>query len=289
MQKTRKMLLAGEPITAVGAQCALGSPPRTDMSLQNDTTEAWKAALKAQDPRKDALSLTRGRAQGGSHQRPAPEFSYIGNVQRLAGLPIEACSFHSNRQCGSGGQLVSDERRYLRRAPHERREGAPARAAKVNVSGGAIPLGHPLGAGGSELIHEAPHRSEEPDERCRGRRRREKGECLLEPGDLLIRALHRALGKLGIAPIDQKALNRFDFRDDVWATSRSPTAPVRPTSSRIVSMGNIRQNLLFAFLYNSLDVPGRNSGFSNQRIRNGLVSGDFSEATDVLVIFQQCA
>jgi acetyl-CoA acetyltransferase family protein len=29
------------------------------------------------------------------------EFSYLGNVQRIAGLPLEACSFNSNRQCGS--------------------------------------------------------------------------------------------------------------------------------------------------------------------------------------------
>ena len=27
------------------------------------------------------------------------EFSYIGTIQRLAGLPLESCSFSSNRQC----------------------------------------------------------------------------------------------------------------------------------------------------------------------------------------------
>jgi acetyl-CoA acetyltransferase family protein len=34
------------------------------------------------------------------------EFSYIGNIQRLAGLPLEACAFHSNRQCGSSMETL---------------------------------------------------------------------------------------------------------------------------------------------------------------------------------------
>jgi acetyl-CoA acetyltransferase family protein len=34
------------------------------------------------------------------------EFSYIGNIQRIAGLPLEACSFHSNRQCGSSMETL---------------------------------------------------------------------------------------------------------------------------------------------------------------------------------------
>jgi len=36
----------------------------------------------------------------------ASEFSYLGTVQRLAGLPMEACSFHSNRQCGSSMETL---------------------------------------------------------------------------------------------------------------------------------------------------------------------------------------
>lgn len=34
------------------------------------------------------------------------EFAYLGNVQRLAGLPLEACAFHSNRQCGSSMETL---------------------------------------------------------------------------------------------------------------------------------------------------------------------------------------
>jgi acetyl-CoA acetyltransferase family protein len=34
------------------------------------------------------------------------EFSYIGNIQRIAGLPLETCSFHSNRQCGSSMETL---------------------------------------------------------------------------------------------------------------------------------------------------------------------------------------
>ncbi|MBW2266947.1 MAG: thiolase family protein [Deltaproteobacteria bacterium] len=34
------------------------------------------------------------------------EFHYVGNIQRLAGLPLEACTFHSNRQCGSSMETL---------------------------------------------------------------------------------------------------------------------------------------------------------------------------------------
>ncbi len=34
------------------------------------------------------------------------EFAYLGNIQRLAGLPLEACAFHSNRQCGSSMETL---------------------------------------------------------------------------------------------------------------------------------------------------------------------------------------
>ncbi|MDH3519279.1 MAG: thiolase family protein [Myxococcales bacterium] len=34
------------------------------------------------------------------------EFSYVGTVQRLAGLPLEACGFHANRQCGSSMETL---------------------------------------------------------------------------------------------------------------------------------------------------------------------------------------
>ena len=36
----------------------------------------------------------------------ASEFAYLGTVQRLAGLPMEVCSFHSNRQCGSSMETL---------------------------------------------------------------------------------------------------------------------------------------------------------------------------------------
>ena len=42
----------------------------------------------------------------GNVQGRGSEFSYIGNVQRLAGLPLEVCVFHSNRQCGSSMETL---------------------------------------------------------------------------------------------------------------------------------------------------------------------------------------
>ncbi|MCA9513191.1 MAG: thiolase family protein [Myxococcales bacterium] len=42
----------------------------------------------------------------GNVQGRGTEFSYLGTVQRLAGLPLEACAFHSNRQCGSSMETL---------------------------------------------------------------------------------------------------------------------------------------------------------------------------------------
>jgi acetyl-CoA acetyltransferase family protein len=42
----------------------------------------------------------------GNVQGRGSEFSYIGNVQRLAGLPLEVAVFHSNRQCGSSMETL---------------------------------------------------------------------------------------------------------------------------------------------------------------------------------------
>ena len=42
----------------------------------------------------------------GNVQGRGTEFSYLGNIQRIAGLPLEVCSFHSNRQCGSSMETL---------------------------------------------------------------------------------------------------------------------------------------------------------------------------------------
>ena len=42
----------------------------------------------------------------GNVQGRGTEFSYLGNVQRIAGLPLEVCTFHSNRQCGSSMETL---------------------------------------------------------------------------------------------------------------------------------------------------------------------------------------
>ncbi len=42
----------------------------------------------------------------GNVQGRGTEFSYLGDVQRLAGLPLETCCFHSNRQCGSSMETL---------------------------------------------------------------------------------------------------------------------------------------------------------------------------------------
>jgi acetyl-CoA acetyltransferase family protein len=62
-----------------------------------------RALLERQPRVKDAMieDVGVGNVAGG-----ASEFSYLGNIQRLAGLPLEACSFHSNRQCGSSMETL---------------------------------------------------------------------------------------------------------------------------------------------------------------------------------------
>jgi 3-oxo-5,6-didehydrosuberyl-CoA/3-oxoadipyl-CoA thiolase len=62
-----------------------------------------RALLDRQPRVEDAMieDLGIGNVAGGRS-----EFSYLGNVQRIAGLPLEACSFHSNRQCGSSMETL---------------------------------------------------------------------------------------------------------------------------------------------------------------------------------------
>ncbi len=76
------------------------------------------------------------------------EFTYLGNMQRLAGLPLEACSFNSNRQCGSSMETlhriamaimvgsIDCGARARRRAhgprPRRRAAATPTRVTKLN-------------------------------------------------------------------------------------------------------------------------------------------------------------
>ena len=67
------------------------------------------------------------------------EFSYIGTVQRLAGLPMEACSFHSNRQCGSSMETL-----------HRIAMSIMVGSTDCGVAMGAERMGRGLGGGGGE-------------------------------------------------------------------------------------------------------------------------------------------
>ncbi len=53
---------------------------------------------KIEDSRIEDVGLGNVSGQG--------EFTLLGTVQRLAGLPLEACSFNSNRQCGSSMETL---------------------------------------------------------------------------------------------------------------------------------------------------------------------------------------
>jgi acetyl-CoA acetyltransferase family protein len=67
------------------------------------------------------------------------EFSYLGNVQRLAGLPLEACSFHSNRQCGSSMETL-----------HRVAMSIMVGSIDCGVAMGIERMGRGLGGGGGE-------------------------------------------------------------------------------------------------------------------------------------------
>ncbi len=71
--------------------------------LDEAGAQVVRALLDRQPRVKDSMidDVGVGNVAGG-----ASEFSYLGNVQRLAGLPLEACSFHSNRQCGSSMETL---------------------------------------------------------------------------------------------------------------------------------------------------------------------------------------
>src|SRR5262245_12143223 len=60
-------------------------------------------ALLDRNPKvKDAMVEDVGLGNVGGYG----EFTLLGTVQRLAGLPLEACSFNSNRQCGSSMETL---------------------------------------------------------------------------------------------------------------------------------------------------------------------------------------
>jgi acetyl-CoA acetyltransferase family protein len=65
------------------------------------------------------------------------EFSYLGNVQRLAGLPLEVCSFHTNRQCGSSMETL-----------HRITTAIMVGAIECGVAMGIERMGRGLGGGG---------------------------------------------------------------------------------------------------------------------------------------------
>ncbi len=65
------------------------------------------------------------------------EFSFIGTVQRLAGLPLEVCSFQSNRQCGSSMETM-----------HRIAMGIMVGNIECGVAMGIERMGRGLGGGG---------------------------------------------------------------------------------------------------------------------------------------------
>ncbi len=67
------------------------------------------------------------------------EFHYLGNIQRLAGLPLEACTFHSNRQCGSSMETL-----------HRIAMSIMVGSSDCGVAMGAERMGRGIGGGGGE-------------------------------------------------------------------------------------------------------------------------------------------
>ncbi len=65
------------------------------------------------------------------------EFAYLGNVQRLAGLPMEVCSFHTNRQCGSSMETL-----------HRIAMGIMVGTSDCGVAMGIERMGRTIGGGG---------------------------------------------------------------------------------------------------------------------------------------------
>jgi len=67
----------------------------------------------------------------------ASEFVYLGTVQRVAGLPLEVCSFHSNRQCGSSMETL-----------HRIAMSIMIGATRCGVAMGIERMGRAIGGGG---------------------------------------------------------------------------------------------------------------------------------------------
>ena len=71
--------------------------------LDEAGAQVLRALLERQPKVKDSMieDVGVGNVAGGRS-----EFAYLGNIQRLAGLPLEVCSFHANRQCGSSMETL---------------------------------------------------------------------------------------------------------------------------------------------------------------------------------------
>ena len=67
------------------------------------------------------------------------EFTYLGDVARLAGLPLEVCSFNTNRQCGSSMETL-----------HRIALGIATGQIDCGVSMGIERMGRGLGLGGGK-------------------------------------------------------------------------------------------------------------------------------------------
>jgi acetyl-CoA acetyltransferase family protein len=67
------------------------------------------------------------------------EFTYLGDVPRLAGLPLEVCSFNTNRQCGSSMETL-----------HRIALGIGAGQIDCGISMGIERMGRGLGLGGGK-------------------------------------------------------------------------------------------------------------------------------------------
>ena len=104
--------------------------------LDEAGAQVLRALLDRQPKVTDAMieDVGVGNVAGG-----ASEFAYLGNIQRLAGLPLEACSFHSNRQCGSSMETL-----------HRIAMGIMVGTIDCGVAMGVERMGRGLGMGGGK-------------------------------------------------------------------------------------------------------------------------------------------
>ena len=155
--KSRKGVDAGRPGRSHASRHDAGDPREAAARLQERRRASPPATRAASSTAPPRLLVAGEDAVEGARPEAARPHRVVGDRRRRAddhGHGPGAGDPQGAREGRARRCRTSTSSRSTRRSPRSisRREGARSRSRKVNVNGGAIALGHPLGASGARLL-----------------------------------------------------------------------------------------------------------------------------------------